>query len=571
VRRIGAAAALLPAIVAAIVLLTATPAFAHAELTGSDPESGATFPAGQPPDSVTLQFTERVELPQDAVRVLASSGNAVQGVGAARHGSSSSVVTASLPKLTDGTYVVDWRVVSADSHPINGAFTFDVGKASADAGRVAGLLKSDENRGIGIAFGLTRALAFASVLGLLGALAFIRMCSPGSGDDPGVRGLLWVTWVVALVTAVLGIGMQAAYSTGQDISGLWDTTAIGNVMDTRFGQSWLIRAGLLLLVLPALRAPGRKRPLFVNIVDALLGVAVLATFTFAEHARTGRYIVLATVTDLVHLGSASLWLGGVAVLATLLVRRVVPYDTPEVTRRFSRVAAPAITVVAISGAVQAFRQTDGLDSVLDTTYGRLLLTKVGLVVMIVAAASVSRHIVRLWTERQLVPAGPGARRADADPEDIRELRNAVIVEVALAAVVLVVTAILVNTVPARVASGAEQPSAATPAAPAGYSASLSDNGLQLKVALTPGLTGTNQMRVETTRDGAPFDPIEISGTLTNRERDVSLDVALTAEASGSGIATGNVDVPFAGSWQLQIRALRTDVDEAVVTDTVEIQ
>ena len=65
-------------------------------------------------------------------------------------------------------------------------------------------------------------------------------------------------------------------------------------------------------------------------------------------------------------------------------------------------------IVAISGAIQAWRQTDGLDSVFDTTYGRLLLTKIGLVVMIVAAASVSRHIVRLWADRKLIPAGPGA-------------------------------------------------------------------------------------------------------------------------------------------------------------------
>ena len=112
------------ALVAAIIVLVASPASAHAELTGSDPESGATLPAGQSPDSITLHFTERVELPQDAIRVLAGSGNAVQGVGAARHGGDDSVVTASLPRLADGTYVVDWRVVSTDSHPINGAYTF---------------------------------------------------------------------------------------------------------------------------------------------------------------------------------------------------------------------------------------------------------------------------------------------------------------------------------------------------------------------------------------------------------------------------------------------------------------
>ena len=274
------------------------------------------------------------------------------------------------------------------------------------------------------------------MLVLVGGIFFLRVCSSESGNDSGVRAMLWVSWVVAFVTSFVGIGMQAAYTSSQDITKFFDATAIGDVMDTKFGQAWLIRAGLLILVLPALRKLSTARSMFVNVIDAALAVFVLATFTFSGHARTGRWIPVATVLDLVHLSAAAVWLGGIAILATLLVRRVVPHDTPVVTARFSRIAAPAIVVIAISGLLQALRQTDGLDSVFDTTYGRLLLTKIGLVILIVAAASVSRHIVNLWAQRHLIPAGPGAMRAEADPEDIRELRNAVVVEVAFAVIVL---------------------------------------------------------------------------------------------------------------------------------------
>ena len=90
------------------------------------------------------------------------------------------------------------------------------------------------------------------------------------------------------MTSFIGIGMQAAYTSGQDIAKFFDTTAIGDVMDTKFGQAWLIHAGLLLLVLPALRKLGSPRSLVVNVVDAALAVFVLATFTFSGHARTGR-------------------------------------------------------------------------------------------------------------------------------------------------------------------------------------------------------------------------------------------------------------------------------------------
>ena len=388
-----------------------------------------------------------------------------------------------------------------------------------------------------------------------------------------MRGLLWVCWVVAFVTSFLGIGLQAAYTTGQDIAGLWDTNAIGEVMETRFGQSWLIRAGLLLLVLPAVARPGARRRPLVDGVDAVLGLLVLATFTFAGHARTGRWVPLATVTDIVHLGAAAVWLGGIAVLATLLVRRTPPHDAPEVTQRFSRIAGPAIVVVAVSGAVQAWRQTAGLDSVLDTTYGRLLLTKIGLVVMIVAAASVSRHIVRLWAERTLVPAGPGAMRAEADPEDMRELRNAVVVEVAIAAIVLVVTAILVNTTPARVdagePAGITSGSTVAPVDPAGYQATLTDDDLQFDVALSPGLRGTNQLAVTTTVERRAVHAAR-DDREAQRHRAGRLARRADDDRRERQRATGNVAVPFAGTWNLEIRALRTDVDQALVTDELEI-
>ena len=118
----------------------------------------------------------------------------------------------------------------------------------------------------------------------------------------------------------------------------------------------------------------------------------------------------------------------------------------------------------------------------DTTYGRLLLTKIGLVVMIVAAASVSRHIVRLWADRQLIPAGPGALRAEADPEDVRELRNAVVVEVAIAVIVLLVTALLVNTAPARVEGGSTSTAAAPDAVPAGQAGRLQRHALERRAS-----------------------------------------------------------------------------------------
>src|SRR5262249_47258413 len=109
--------------VAVVLVSAASPAFAHASLQGTTPTSGSEFPTAQPPKAITLTFNEPVTLPANAIQVLDRDGKAVEiaklGFGAdGRH------VTATLPPLPKGTYVVSWRVVSDDSHPVQGAFTF---------------------------------------------------------------------------------------------------------------------------------------------------------------------------------------------------------------------------------------------------------------------------------------------------------------------------------------------------------------------------------------------------------------------------------------------------------------
>lgn len=559
----------------AFVVLTATPAFAHASLESSDPAANAARPAGDPPADITLTFTEGVQVQDDAITLLDANGERVEDVGPAAHGGSDSIVDSPLPPLDDGTYIVNWQVVSTDSHPITGAFTFSVGEPTADADTVAALLESDTGRGVGISFALTRAIAFAGVLVLVGALVFLRIGWPPAAEDRGVRGLVWLAWAVALVTAPLGISLQAAYTNRSEISAAWDTGAIGDVLDTLFGQGWLARIATLLLAIPFVRKPGAKRAPFVTGLEVALGIALLASVTISGHARTGRLTSLATTTDLVHMAAAAVWLGGLSVLVVMLCRRVRPRGSLEAVNHFSDIAPAAIVVIIISGIVQSLRQTDGLQSFVDTTYGRLLLAKIGLVIVILAAASASRAIVRGRIMPNLMPAGAGASRLNSDPEDTRDLRNAVVVEVVFAALVLIVTAALVNTEPAR---GAVADDARTDAAaehdhgtvpPAGYDTLLRGNNLEFSVTVSPALSGTNELQiVTTTAAGDAFDPIDITATLEEVEQGVQpIDVVL--EPIGPGTYAGNVQL-FPGEWTLEIKALVSEIEQDVVTDTVPV-
>jgi len=562
----------------AAVALTAAPASAHASLVSTEPAENATLPAGQPPAAITLHFTEGVQVPHRAVELLDGTGGEVEGVGDAAHGASSSIVTAALPAVDDGTYVVNWRVVSTDGHPISGAFTFTVGAPSADAQTVAGLLERDTNRGVGISFGLVRTLAFAAVLVLVGALVFVRFVWPSAGADRAVRSTIWLAWTIALVTVPLGMGLQAAYTARSELSAAWDPDVLRDVFDSDFGKGWVARGVLLLLAVPAIArllprsghapdgvgAHGSARNVLVG-VAGLIAVALLATIAVAGHARTGRATTLAFVTDVVHLGAAAVWLGGAVVLGLAMFRSIRPRGATAAASRFSRIAAPAMAVIVVSGAVQAWRQVGELGSLLDTTYGRLLLAKLGLVILIVAAASASRDIVRKRIAPRLLPAGPGAARADIDPDDVRDLRNAVTVELGFAAVVLAVTSVLVVTQPARVAD-AER---AAPVRPAGYAEVLRGEELAFDVRVSPGLAGVNEVQIATTTlAGAPFEPIEISASMAAPGVGIEpVDLALEPTGPGSYRATVSL-VP--GTWDLEIRALRSEIEQEVGTGTVTV-
>ena len=99
--------------------------FAHAEVVEITPANNAVV--AEAPGAVTVRFTEPVSLSGGSTQVFDDTGEVISTDGSV----SDSTVTIPLPAdLADGTYVVAWRVISADSHPISGSSVFSVGAPS---------------------------------------------------------------------------------------------------------------------------------------------------------------------------------------------------------------------------------------------------------------------------------------------------------------------------------------------------------------------------------------------------------------------------------------------------------
>ncbi|MDP9221699.1 MAG: copper resistance protein CopC, partial [Actinomycetota bacterium] len=165
IRQAGTLAVLVGAALAGF----ASPAFAHGTLQSSTPRAGEVLPAS--PRTVHLHFDEIVTTVPTSVRVLDAAGRRVDD-GAVHRGADLDVVLR--PRLAHGTYLVDWRVVSDDSHPVRGAFTFSIGAP----GPVASSQNAAGSRVVGLALGGARLVSFAALALLVGGAVFHSVCWP---------------------------------------------------------------------------------------------------------------------------------------------------------------------------------------------------------------------------------------------------------------------------------------------------------------------------------------------------------------------------------------------------------
>lgn len=445
--RRGALGALCAAVAAVLCVLVpgATPAAAHAALTGTDPAEGAVVQ--EAPEAVSLDFSEAVQLSDDSIRVLDPDGNDVTKGGAAHVDGDSKTATAALrPGLPDGTFTVVWKTVSADSHPISGAFTFSVGKPSKTT--VAVSEAGEDNGSAKALYDTGRYVAYAGFVLLVGGAVFAGVCG---GRGRVVRRVASGGWALLFAATVALLLLRGPY-TGADFG----LDSVRDVLETRPGTALLSRllllgaAAVVLAVLFGVygreNAPGakgvrakaearvgagadesaeagagtdadtgpdagsatepaagpaadddaaRSRDLAIGLAlgGGVVAVGLAATWAMAEHASTGIQPWLAVPMAMVHLLAVAVWLGGLTSLTLSL--RLGPRVPSYVIRRFSRLALTSVTVLAATGLYQAWRGLGSWGALTDTTYGQLLLVKGGLVAVLITAGWTSRR----WTQR----------------------------------------------------------------------------------------------------------------------------------------------------------------------------
>ena len=312
------------------------------------------------PPAVELIFSEPVSPAGAGIKVFSPSGRQIAGPAISR----GALLYAPISSFDSGTFVVNWQVLAADTHPSRGAFRFSVGHPSPNP--YSSLLTGGEigtATPLGFALqALARWVHFAGFALVFGVVAYSVLTRDGQADNRRVRRLVSAGIVLLIAAEPLALlGQLASLSFDVD-------TAIA-VLASGFGRLLGLRlAGALLVwALWSLESPW---PVLG------VGVAVALIDGASAHAIPGLPFAGQALVA-IHVAAMGLWVGGLA--AFLLV--------PD--RRFGRNAALSFAVAAVTGLVLAVVHIGLLQSLMTTAYGQVLMIKV-----LVVGAALSMALMR---------------------------------------------------------------------------------------------------------------------------------------------------------------------------------
>jgi copper transport protein len=403
---------LLVAFAGMAVVAAAAPAAAsaHAALLRTSPV--ASVITNSAPGRVLLTYSEAVEPRFAIVSVTDAAGHQVTTGPPSRSATDPDTLVAPLARIPSGWYLVYWRVISADGHPVRGAFTFAVGPNPGPA-PVFPVPSTSETAATGRLL-VARWIVFLAALSAVG-LYVLRVLTARpvvrAVRGSSLRAVTWALWI-CLAVALIATPIYLDLSTAQ--FALRSPFAVGAIVPlvraSAFGRAFLCFEVVLgLFALSALVTvwvdrPDRQRRSIAELLAVAGGLgsagALFLVPGIAGHANTTSPRALSLLFDWVHLAAAAVWVGGLVGLLVLwrstrdllrvaLLSLVVP--------RFSRIAFVSVVLLIGAGTGASVLHMPTLSAFWQTSYGQALGIKILLLAaaLLLAAVNLARTKPRL--------------------------------------------------------------------------------------------------------------------------------------------------------------------------------
>ena len=376
-------------LLAAFVALAAPGAAdAHAVLSSSSPGYRERFE--RPPREIVLSFSQVVQPIPNGVVVREARGRAVSHP--ARLGPDGRSLVATVRPLARGAYTVRWQTLSvSDGHVVSGLFTFGVATTAP---------APTEAVGAGGPTAVEKVVRWLSYLGLAvlaGGLALRLLALPPALPERLEQAFLALMGAATLVLVDAGIAavlLRADAALQLPIERFLYADLSPFVSGTRFGLAWVwmtlgsVLAGCLIALAWLRRS---RRPLWPALAIVL---AVASGFSLSGHsASEPNSSPLTVAADWLHIAAASLWIGGLVVLAVIGWRLDRPARRAAFLR-FSRLASVLVGVVVLAGVYLGLLRLSSPGDLWSTEYGRVLLLKLALVGLALAWGAAHHLLVR---------------------------------------------------------------------------------------------------------------------------------------------------------------------------------
>ena len=547
-RRRGAVAAA----VAALALLVPAAASAHAYLIKTVPEASVIL--SRAPRSIQLTYDEAVE-PRFAIISVTDVDAHQETTGpVTRSPSDPDTLVVPIKHIGQGWYLVYWRAISVDGHPVQGAFTFAVGPNAGPAPqfRVPHIAGTATSTPLVIA----KWLAFLTVMTAIGLFVLrIAIARPLVRRVSGTS--LRPLTVAFAVVAALGLVAIPAYLEEavaiDSLRSFWSVTAVVPLWRlTAFGRGYVdVELCFALFVLAAAVAIWTDRPEregrsvagLLALSGAFAGaVAVLVLPGAVGHAGQTAPRGVAILLDWLHLVSGSLWIGG-------LIGLLVVWGTlPAVKRvaglavcvpRFSNVAFVSVLVLLGTGVGASVLHLPVLDALWLTTYGKVILIKAGILLAAMLLASVN-----------LLRNKPGLSRPEVSEASARLLRTLVSAEAVLVAGAILAAAVLSSVAPPPPAF-AEEGSALARVGPGKVASTVSRDGYTLQVLVDPNRAAApDSFGLRLTRDGKPVSGADVTLTFAMLDMQMPTQEYQLAETAPGVYTRKAPALVMVGHWGL---------------------
>ena len=440
-------------------------ALAHAHLRKSEPSANARLASA--PRYLRFWFSEAPELSLTTVTLLDAGGKAVTLSAPQRDRDGALAVRVEVAgTVAPGRYTVRWRTAGADGHPSNGTFAFVVAAPAVDTASVspaaggigarsgvdttalpaspgAGAMKEQGSDAdvLTPAWIVARAVAFVSLLAVLGAVAF-RLAVLTRVDDieaatraeiaAEIAGRAVLLTGVLLLATAAKLYLQNRMMSGSAASDLAHMESMS--METHWGAAWRLQFGAVIGALIGF-AMASRRIAGGWAVAALACVVLAAGVALSGHAAAAPdWRALAIVDDALHVVGASAWLGSllwllvVGVRATKLAAAERAHRVASLVTAFSPVALGSAALVVLTGVVSAWLRLGSVPALWSSSYGQVLLVKLLFLIGVIGTGFYNWRVVQPALGTEVATA---------------RFRRSASSELAIGAIVIVVTAVLV--------------------------------------------------------------------------------------------------------------------------------